>query len=168
MEVATVRYFPDKDEMWNMENLYTIGFCQGLGLDVGSGDRTLKEDIITLDKHNLDANFIGDAQNLVQFKDKTFDYVYSSHILEHCLDIVGTIKEWARVVKLHGYIVLVYPDARFIPNKDHPQCDPQHKWDLQREDLREIIKCISCVEIVNKRAEAHENYSALFVLRRIK
>jgi SAM-dependent methyltransferase len=41
--------------------------------------------------------------------DSTLDFVLSSHVLEHCWDVIGTLKEWVRVLKPGGLIFMVLP-----------------------------------------------------------
>lgn len=43
------------------------------------------------------------------FKDNTWDFVISSHVIEHFFDPVKAIKEWLRVVRLGGYIFIIAP-----------------------------------------------------------
>jgi ubiquinone/menaquinone biosynthesis C-methylase UbiE len=49
-----------------------------------------------------------DAASL-QFKDNTFDKIYSSHTNEHIPNLLKALQEMARVVKKGGRIVLIYP-----------------------------------------------------------
>lgn len=41
--------------------------------------------------------------------DGYYDYLYSSHTLEHIVDFGATLKEWYRVVKENGHLVIVVP-----------------------------------------------------------
>jgi SAM-dependent methyltransferase len=43
------------------------------------------------------------------FKDNTLDYVFSSHVIEHFFDPVAAIKEWLRVVKADGIVLMIVP-----------------------------------------------------------
>ena len=56
---------------------------------------------------------LGDASDLSRFQDKTFDIIYSSHTLEHISywnDLLPTLKEWKRVLKDDGQIMISVPD----------------------------------------------------------
>ena len=46
------------------------------------------------------------------FTSGSLDYVLSSHVLEHCWDVIGTLEEWLRVLRPGG---LIYMD---IPHKE--------------------------------------------------
>ena len=52
----------------------------------------------------------GDAQFLEGCGDETFDFVHSSHCLEHLVDPREGIKSWFRVVKPGGYLLITIPD----------------------------------------------------------
>ncbi|MEI6719859.1 MAG: class I SAM-dependent methyltransferase [Betaproteobacteria bacterium] len=43
------------------------------------------------------------------FKDKTLDYVLTSHVIEHFFDPVKALKEWYRVIRPGGYIFIIAP-----------------------------------------------------------
>ncbi len=43
------------------------------------------------------------------FEDESFDFVISSHVLEHFFDPIKALKEWYRVIKPNGYIYMIIP-----------------------------------------------------------
>ena len=53
-------------------------------------------------------NILSSGDNL-PFKDEVFDYVFNSHVVEHFFDPIKAVKEWFRVIKKGGYIVMVIP-----------------------------------------------------------
>lgn len=53
-------------------------------------------------------DYVCEADKL-PFEDGQFDFVISSHVLEHLWDTVGTLKEWMRVVKPGGYVFTIFP-----------------------------------------------------------
>ncbi len=79
-------------------------YCVGHGLDIGHGG-----DILAPNCAGWDIND-GDAQYLKGLLDAQFDFVYSSHTLEHMVDPQVTIRNWWRVVKDGGYLILYVPD----------------------------------------------------------
>jgi len=52
----------------------------------------------------------GDAQFMASVEDETFDFVNSSHCLEHLRDPLESLENWLRILKPGGYIVGLVPD----------------------------------------------------------
>ena len=50
-----------------------------------------------------------DGSDLVSVKDSTYDFVLSSHNLEHFANPVKALKEWKRVIHPAGALILVLP-----------------------------------------------------------
>jgi SAM-dependent methyltransferase len=57
-------------------------------------------------------NYIVDGRALDRFGDASYDFVLSCHNLEHIANPVKALKEWVRVTKPGGCIILVLPDYR--------------------------------------------------------
>ncbi len=52
----------------------------------------------------------GDAQRLAGVAEGVYDFVHSSHSLEHMADPLEALRNWVRVVRPGGYVVVVVPD----------------------------------------------------------
>ena len=68
---------------------------------------------ITLDiDPNCNPNIIGSMTDLSMIEDNSFDAVYSSHNIEHLFvhEAVLAVKEFFRVIKDTGYVMIVCPD----------------------------------------------------------
>ncbi len=98
-------------------------YCNGNGLDIGFGG-----DIIYHNAQGFDWEH-GDAQYLREIEDEAFDYVYSSHTLEHMNDPKIALKNWFRVVKPGGYLILYIPhrDLYEKTNSLPSRFNPDHK-----------------------------------------
>lgn len=97
-------------------------YCRGSGIDVGCGDDPLKDITITsLVKYNQvkidDSYTVGDAAFLDEFPDETFDFVYSSHCLEHIQNYREALRNWFRVLKIGGYLLLLLPHRKYYEGK---------------------------------------------------
>lgn len=55
------------------------------------------------------------------FKDNVWDFVISSHVIEHFYDPIKTMKEWLRVVKPGGYVYVIAPHKERTFDKDRPR-----------------------------------------------
>lgn len=60
----------------------------------------------------LGHNYIVDGGDLRRFSNASYDFVLSCHNLEHIANPVKALKEWIRVTKPGGCIVLILPDSR--------------------------------------------------------
>ncbi len=80
-------------------------YFQGRGIDIGCGPDCL-EGAEPFDRELGH----GDAQLMSNIPDETYDYVYSSHCLEHMRDIPETIKNWCRILKVGGWMYIVVPE----------------------------------------------------------
>jgi len=106
-------------------------FCCYRGLDLGCGDDLIVPWAIGIDWRQLGCtNIIGDVVNPCRwFQPESMDFVFSSHCLEDFDDIVVPLKNWFRVLRIHGVLVLFLPDQqRYLkhceenntqPNQDH-------------------------------------------------
>lgn len=81
-------------------------FCGGYGLDIGFGGDLIVSNATGYDFEHGDARFLNNIQ------DETYDFVYSSHTLEHLDDPALALKNWFRVLKKNRYLIL------YIPHRD--------------------------------------------------
>jgi SAM-dependent methyltransferase len=57
----------------------------------------------------LGTQYIREAADLRDLAKNSYDLVISSHTLEHCANPLAVLREWARVCKPDGYLILVLP-----------------------------------------------------------
>ena len=53
---------------------------------------------------------INDAVNITNIEDKIYDFCFSSHCLEHIANPLKAIKEWLRIIKDDGFIIIIVPE----------------------------------------------------------
>lgn len=71
----------------------------------------------------------GDAQFLKGVADGRYDFVHSSHCLEHLIDPIEGIKNWLRVVRDGGFLVITVPDEDLYEQGKFPSTfNLDHKW----------------------------------------
>jgi len=104
-------------------------------LDIGCGFNANKFakvicDVQDLTNHYQDKKFIRLTEKKLPFKDKEFDFVVASHVMEHVEDIDFFIKELERVSK-KGYIELPtkLEDNLVFENKK------DHLWHMDFDDV---------------------------------
>jgi ubiquinone/menaquinone biosynthesis C-methylase UbiE len=52
----------------------------------------------------------GDAQYMETVRDNTYDFVHSTHYLEHMIDPKIIFKNWIRIIKPGGHIITTVSD----------------------------------------------------------
>lgn len=91
-----------------------LKYCEGKGIDIGCGRDKIRPDALGFDDDVWpEVDIIGDASGPMPFPDGGWDYVYSSHALEDIADTRATLREWVRILRIGGHIVL------HVPNPDH-------------------------------------------------
>ena len=104
---------------------------KGSGIDIGYGNDPLnKERWKEVEEIDLFDISDGDAQEITEFYEEgSYDFVYSSHCLEHVEDPFVTIMEWWKLVKEGGYMVLVVPDEDLYEQGHFPsKYNSDHKY----------------------------------------
>jgi SAM-dependent methyltransferase len=107
------------------------------------------------------------------FKDGALDFCYASNLIEDFADWMMPIREWTRVVKIGGYIVMLYPDkvlwAEEIRRGRTPNC--QHRHESYPGEMSEFFgRYFGHFEVLADRLTAltPEDYAILFVARRVR
>lgn len=67
----------------------------------------------------VDIGFPGYDGITLPFPDNSQDYVYSSHCLEHIANCEEAIREWYRVTKVGGHVIIVVPHRDLYEKKRH-------------------------------------------------
>jgi SAM-dependent methyltransferase len=76
----------------------------GKGIDIGCGPDPIAPDVCGFDKE------AGDANEITNYVHEEFDFVFSSHCLEHMKDPRKAIQEWWKLVRPGGHLFFIVPD----------------------------------------------------------
>jgi predicted SAM-dependent methyltransferase len=90
----------------------------GIGLDIGYSGYITNVLPILPTAIGVDVNYPGYDQKTLPFKTESQNYVYSSHCLEHIEDYKQAIREWYRVTKYLGHVVIVVPHKYLYEKKN--------------------------------------------------
>ena len=104
-------------------------------LDIGCGYTAHKKAKVICDVQNLsefykDRKFVKLNDKKLPFDDKEFDFVITSHVIEHVEDVIFFIKELQRI-SVKGYIELptILEDNLVFENKN------DHIWQMEFDDI---------------------------------
>lgn len=161
----------------------TVRFTRGQGLDLGCGPNKIWDHAVGVDNYTATAQFgtamkpdvACNCEKLI-FGSATMDWVYSSHLLEHIKDFQSALKEWWRVVKPGGFLILYLPHKDFYPRIGQAGANPDHKndfapqdivdamkdvggWDLMRNEDRNEGQEYSFFQVYHKRTDGKHLYS---------
>lgn len=105
------------------------------------------------------------AENITCFNEGTFNFVVAAHILEHVNNPMVTFRNWLKLIRKGGSIILLMPDKNY--EKPGPW-DRSHKNFYTPEDFRN--NCISPNQDILKQVVFNDlgnNFSISFVGRKI-
>jgi len=114
----------------------------GSGLDIGSSDRPLSENCITVDSdRSTNPDICCDATN-IPVEDNSQDFVVSSHSLEHMDNPIDVLTEWYRVLKVSGRIGILLPHGEFVSSKDLGDSDHTHRMLFTEKTLEIYLEYV--------------------------
>lgn len=136
------------------QSLFVEDVFVGDGIDIGAGNDKLDicpEFPLIKSVKGFDVGN-GNAQYILKYEEpKSYDFVYSSHCLEHMFDPAQALEDWGSLVKKDGYLVIVVPDEDLYEqgvfpsrsNRDHKFTFTLNKyksWSFASINLLEMIE----------------------------
>lgn len=115
-------------------------YCSGITLDLGhGGSRPLVDNAICIDREpgnekrakegDWPTHIVWDVFSELPFKDGVIDTISSFHVLEDSSETTKVLKEWLRILKPYGHLILGLPDQKLyevecekvgaLPNQAH-------------------------------------------------
>lgn len=72
------------------------------------------------DKHPKGYQYISEASELKKIPSDKYDFLLSSHVIEHTANPLKALKEWIRVLKQNGTLIIIIPhkDGTFDHNRN--------------------------------------------------
>jgi SAM-dependent methyltransferase len=108
--------------------------------------------------------YICEASDLSRIADGTYDFILSSHSLEHSANPLKCIAEWTRVLKPGGALLLVLPDPRLTFDHRRPITSFQHLLDdyqknTGEDDLSHVEEILALHDLAqDPAAQGPENF----------
>lgn len=142
--------FVSSEEKLALEEL--APHLDGTVLDLGCGGKKIDPRVIGVDIRPNGQMGVGynsliasggevacDVVELSPFADKSVDAILAKHLLEHILDVPKALREWGRVLKDGGRLVILVPDWRYC---EAISCDPSHVHAFTPESLTSMIDAV--------------------------
>lgn len=90
------------------------------------------------------ADVQADVSGVLPFDDFSKDAVICRHILEHCLDTVQTLKNWNRILRMGGKLLIAVPDEEVVSGIP---LNAEHCHAFTAESLRSVAEACGFKEI---------------------
>ncbi len=143
-------------------------YCAGRGLDIGFGGDPIVDHAIRVDLPTpyaavgrLPVQLAADGRQL-PCRDELLDFVYSSHLLEDFADTEAVLREWLRVLKPGGRLILYCPDEaafrRHCAETGQPYNTHHAHQDFRLDVVRTLLLRIGGVQITHAAPRA-DDYS---------
>lgn len=146
------------------DHRYITRYLVGDGIDIGAGPDALGQyrEFFPLMRSCRAWDLPdGDAQFMVGVKDDSFDFVHSSHCLEHLHNPLVALTNWLRVLKPGGHLVCIVPDEDLYEqgvfpstyNSDHKHTFTIHKfqsWSPQSFSILNLLSSLSRFSEIKK------------------
>lgn len=111
---------------------FAARYFVGRGIDIGGRPDPLElhralfprlDHVRTWDRED------GDAQHMPGVADASYDFVHSSHCLEHLHEPADALRRWLRIVKPGGFVIVIVPDEDLYEQGRFPSTfNADHKW----------------------------------------
>ena len=92
--------------------------------DLGQEHPDLRSKLVKVD-------IVADGETLDAIPDSSQDFVIANHLLEHCQNPIGALRNMLRVLRKDGVLFLAIPDKRYTFDADRPLTTIEH---LLRDD----------------------------------
>lgn len=115
-------------------------YFAGEGLDIGPGDDSISKQRHVFPRIDSVRDFDmqhGDGMTLGTIMPHTFDFVHSSHSLEHMAEPTAALRRWIDVTKPAGYIIVLVPDFKLYEHEEWPSkfnSDHKHAFSMSFYD----------------------------------
>jgi SAM-dependent methyltransferase len=98
----------------------------------------------------------GDAQSMPGVGDASFDFVHSTHCLEHLVDPLVGLQNWFRILKPGGHLVVIVPDEDLYEQGVFPSTyNSDHKWTFTISKTRSwSAKSRNLIDLIGALGEA--------------
>jgi len=126
----------------------------GFPMPVKWGGTTLKggETFIYSNSKKPGHQFIGDSVNLGEVRSNSYDFILAAHVLEHIANPFRALKDWRRVLKDGGALLLAIPNKDLMFDHKRPVTSLDHLIDdfsknIGEDDLSHLPEILELTDI---------------------
>ena len=135
---------PEKE--WVVSQVLELEQEEGVIYDLGCGANKTLNCAIGVDVIP-GTNLTASLDYLPSVASKSVDVIISRHSLEHIIDIPKAIKEWIRILKNEGKIIIVLPDHSKIDTMHEALSGGKHVHAFTPESFKSFMRLIPCFNL---------------------
>lgn len=115
-------------------------------------------------ENKIGYQYICEASDLNEISSEKYDFLISSHCLEHCANTLKTVAEWVRVIKKGGVLLLVLPNGKYTFDHNRPITKFEHLVDdfnmnIDEKDLTHLEEILEKHDLnMDKAAGSKEQF----------
>lgn len=129
---------------------FALQFCKGKGLDIGSGRWPLP---------GAKPVDLAIGYNAMTLPDEEYNYIFSSHCLEHLQDPVKALEHWKTHLKPDGvlFLYLPHPDMKYW----RPQHCRKHLHMWYPRDMVELLTDLGFKDVIHSERDLAWSFSVV-------
>lgn len=131
-------------------------FCKGMGLDIGGFFEWTFPGAKPINV------LIEDEWDAYHLPNEKYDYIFSSHTLEHLPDYIKALEYWKEHLKSNGvlFLYLPHPDMEYWL----PQNDRKHLHSFYPEDVHRLLIDIGFANAVHSERDLYWSFTVVGIL----
>lgn len=90
------------------------------------------------------ADVVADVEGELPFEENSVDTIIARHILEHCVDLITTLKNWTKILKPGGRLVIAVPDES---SEITINLNPEHVHVFTPESMEKLLDSLGLKKI---------------------
>ena len=132
-------------------------FCYGVGLDIGAGKWPLKGAIPVDIQHGMNAMSLPAGE---------YDYIFSSHCLEHLENPITALEHWKTKIKNGGVLFLYLPH----PEMEYwlPQNNRKHLHSWQPREIVKILKDLGFTNVLHSERDLAWSFAVVAINEKLQ
>lgn len=85
------------------------------------------------------ADIQADVTEKLPFDDSSVDTVIARHILEHCVPTIKVLRDWKRILKIGGRLIIAVPDEEIT---ETIPLNPEHVVSFTPDSLKDLVEVV--------------------------